>query len=48
MKRSYRLAVAVLLLASGVVGLLAQRGGPQFRDVIPEGSRVSTKPTRAH
>jgi S-formylglutathione hydrolase FrmB len=43
MKRSYRLAVAVLLLASGVVGLLAQRGGPQFRDVIPEGSRVQYK-----
>src|SRR4026209_1502666 len=43
MKRSYRLAVAVLLLASGVVGLLAQRGGPQFRDVVPEGSRVQYK-----
>ena len=43
MKRSHRLAVAVLLLASGVVGLFAQRGGPQFRVVVPEGSRGQYK-----
>src|SRR5262245_59194274 len=43
MKRSHRLAIAVLLLASGAVGLLAQRGGPQFRDVVPQGSRVQYK-----
>ena len=41
MKRSYRVVLAVLLL-TGVTGLLAQRG-PQFRDVVPDGSRVQYK-----
>ena len=41
MKRQYRFAVAILLLAC-VASLQAQRG-PQFRDVIPEGSRVQYK-----
>jgi S-formylglutathione hydrolase FrmB len=41
MKRCYRGLLAVLLV-TGVTGLLAQRG-PQFRDVVPAGSRVQYK-----
>src|SRR6187431_497568 len=40
MKRPVQLAAVLLLCAAA--GLLAQRG-PQFRDVIPEGSRVQYK-----
>src|SRR5687767_3105085 len=44
MKHTYRIALAVVLLANAV-GLLSQGGGrgPQFRDVIPDGSRVQYK-----
>ena len=43
MKHRYRIALAVLLLAN-TIGLLGQGGrGPQFRDVIPQGSRVQYK-----
>jgi S-formylglutathione hydrolase FrmB len=41
MKHSYRIVLAILLL-SGSAGIFAQRG-PQFRDVIPQGSRVQYK-----
>jgi S-formylglutathione hydrolase FrmB len=37
------LVPVVLLWTGGAAGLLAQRGGPQFRDVIPQGSRVQYK-----
>jgi S-formylglutathione hydrolase FrmB len=43
MKHRHRIAVAVLLLTSAIA-LLGQGGrGPQFRDVIPQGSRVQYK-----
>jgi S-formylglutathione hydrolase FrmB len=43
MKHRYRIALAVLLLSSAIA-LLAQGGrGPQFRDVVPQGSRVQYK-----
>jgi S-formylglutathione hydrolase FrmB len=47
MKHSYRSRLA-FLLAVFLVGatsalVVAQRGGPQFRDVVPEGSRVQYK-----
>jgi len=43
MKHRYRIALALLLLANAI-GLLSQGGrGPQFRDVIPPGSRVEYK-----
>ncbi|HET9215891.1 MAG TPA: alpha/beta hydrolase family protein [Terriglobia bacterium] len=43
MKHGYRIALAVLVLLN-TLGLLGQGGrGPQFRDVIPQGSRVQYK-----
>jgi S-formylglutathione hydrolase FrmB len=44
MKHSRRIALTILLL-TGAIALLGQGGGrgPQFRDVIPQGSRVQYK-----
>jgi S-formylglutathione hydrolase FrmB len=44
MKQRHRIALAVLLLTSTITLLgQLQRGGPQFRDVVPQGSRVQYK-----
>jgi len=44
MKYSTRLIAAILVVAAGAAALIAQRGvGPQFRDPIPQGSRVQYK-----
>jgi len=43
MKHPYRRLAVLVFLVTFAAGLLAQRGGPQFRDVIPEGSRVQYK-----
>src|SRR5215471_9527915 len=44
MRKSFRLIAPILILVTGAAGLIAQRGGgPQFRDPIPQGSRVQYK-----
>jgi len=44
MRHPFRLIALILVLIAGVTGLIAQRGGgPQFRDPIPQGSRVQYK-----
>src|SRR5262247_3225283 len=43
MKHPYRRIALLGFLLTCAAGLLAQRGGPQFRDVVPDGSRVQYK-----
>ncbi|HLQ76710.1 MAG TPA: alpha/beta hydrolase family protein [Terriglobia bacterium] len=44
MKNWYRILLAIAVLATGSLALVAQRGvGPQFRDTVPAGSRVQYK-----
>src|SRR3954447_26043229 len=44
MNQIFRIVAVFTLLATGAMGLVAQRsGGPQFRDPIPAGSRVQYK-----
>jgi len=44
MKNWYRILLAIAVLATGSIALVAQRGvGPQFRDAVPAGSRVQYK-----
>jgi len=44
MRKSFRLIAPIVFLIACVAGLVAQRGGgPQFRDPIPQGSRVQYK-----